>query len=51
MEQPFDLRVRKGRRALLALLGAMWIAIGVASAAYVARSSTGSAHVVVDSAD
>jgi hypothetical protein len=47
VEQPFDLRERKGKRALLALLGAVWLAIGVASAAYVAHSSA----PTVESAD
>jgi hypothetical protein len=51
VEQPFDLRVRKGRTALLALLGAMWLAIGVASAAYVAQSREASRGPTVESVD
>jgi hypothetical protein len=46
VEQPFDLRVRKGKRVVLALLGAVWLALGVASAVYVAQS-----NATVESAD
>jgi hypothetical protein len=38
MEQPFALRVRKPNRWLLALLGAFWLSVGVASAMYLAQA-------------
>jgi hypothetical protein len=40
MEQPFFLRARKRSRVVLALFGALWLSIGVASALYVAHSQT-----------
>jgi hypothetical protein len=46
MEQPFALRFRKPNRWLLALLGAFWLSVGVASAMYLAQAPT-----IVDAAD
>jgi hypothetical protein len=49
MEEPFVLRRSKWSRVVLALVGVLWLSIGIVSAMYVARSiSVAPTDVVAD---